>query len=484
VKNDQEESRYSAPDSSEDKTVTDDADVTAKPDNSLAECESSVASSAGWKVRHLKMETVQSVDESGTQGSGNASPVPATTEEESDESGETDEVIILSRLRSQARVLKELGGEIPDEIRHLIDQSASDAASPIVAEDVIAQIERELPPDYSNSDSKGKDKEVTNKRKTLQRSSSSAEHSTKPSSFALIAGYGDGSDQEEESSNNWQSTKNKTSKTKKAPSALSGSSSANIFPIVDYEAQAGSSKDKDVKNAASVSSAAAAGDEKAEETILSGTNESIPSSSKSAESGEVLFPAVNGDSVAPASTESTKLQDSSDHVSSGGVTGAGIEPNLPDSTTNSKAYKRKIRLEIGAVFPSTSVPKPLTSTEHSMPAVATCSEVKTSQPSTTTNTTAASSSVNYSAWAYYNSDPTSGERRGFGFQPVACEDTTEAFPTDCSSNTGKPLSQKKKGIINFVKAETINLPKPEELVSKNTDNAEDEDYIHGEYTGL
>lgn len=487
LKTDHEEGGYSAPDSSEDKTVTDEAEVLIKPDNSVAECESSVANSASWTVSRLKMEAAESMDELGTQGSGNTSPLPPTTEEESDESGETDEGVILSRLRSQARVLKELGGEIPDEIRHLIDQSATEAASPSVAEDVIAQIERELPPDYQNSNNKGEQNSIINKRKTRQGSSSSAEHSPKPTSFALIAGYGDGSDQEEESSNNWQSKKNKPVKIKKLPSVQSGSNSSNLFPILDYDAQAVSSEEKDVKSAASVSSAAAASDMEVEETSISGPNESIPSSSKSSEFGGSLFPAINGDNVAPASTESAKPQVSSEHVSSA-VTGMGLESNLPDSTTSSKAYKRKIRLEIGAIFPSTSVPKPPTSTEYSTPTTATCSEVKTGQPSTTTTTTttAASSTVNYSTWTYYNSDPASGERRGFGFQPVAFEDMTESFPADRSTNadTGKPLSQQKKGIINFIKAETINLPKPEEQVSKNVQNAEEEDHIHGEVRGL
>lgn len=483
LKTDHEEGGYSAPDSSEDKAVTDEAEVLIKPDNIVAECESSVANSAGWTVSHLKMEAAESMDELGTQGSGNTSPLPPTTEEESDGSGETDEGVILSRLRSQARVLKELGGEIPDEIRHLIDQSATEAASPCVAEDVIAQIERELPPDYQNSNNKGEEISITNKRKTKQASSSSAEHSPKPTSFALIAGYGDGSDQEEESSNNWQSKKNKPVKIKKLPLVQSGSNSANLFPIMDYDAQAGSSKEKDVKSVASVSSAVAASDMEVEET--SGPNESIPSSSKSSEFGGSLFPVINGDSVAPASTESTKPQVSSEHVSSA-VTGTGLESNLPDSTTSSKAYKRKIRLEIGAIFPSTSVPKPPTSTEYSTPTAATCSEVKTGQPSTTTTTTAASSTVNYSTWTYYNSDPASGERRGFGFQSVGFEDMTESFPADrsTSADTGKPLSQQKKGIINFIKAETINLPKPEEQMSKNVQNAEEEDHIHGEIRGL
>lgn len=481
LKNDKEESVYSAPDSSEDKTVTNEAEGLTKPDNSVAECESSVVNSADWKVRHSKVEPTDSVDESGTRGSGNTSPVPQTTEEESDGSGETDEGVILSRLRSQARVLKELGGEIPDEIRHLIDQSASEAPSPIVADDVIAQIERELPPDYSSGDNKGEEKYATSKRKT-QGSSCSAEHSPKPTSFALIAGYGDGSDQEEESLNNWQSKKNKTSKPKKS-SAHSESSTANIFPIVNYEAQASVSKQNNVRSVTSVSGAETTVDVVAEEP--SGPNESIPSSSKNSEFGGPLFPAVNGDIVAAASTESTKPQVSSEYVSSG-VTGASLESNLPDSTTNSKACKRKIRLEIGAIFPSTSVPKPPTSTEHSTPAITTCSDVETCQPSTTTTTTAASSTVNYSKWTFYNSDPASGERRGFGFQSVTSEDTAESFPADHSSHAsaGKQLSQQKKGIINFIKAETINLPKTEEQTSKSTPDAEEDNRVHGEVKGL
>jgi hypothetical protein len=481
LKNDQEERGYSAPDSSEDKTVTDEAEGLTKPDNTVAECESSVANSADWRVHHSKMESTDTVDESGARGSGNTSPAPQTTEEESDGSGETDEGVILSRLRSQARVLKELGGEIPDEIRHLIDQSVSEAASPFVADDVIAQIERELPPDYSNGD-KGEEKYISSKRKT-QSSSCNAKHSTKPTSFALIAGYGDGSDQEEESSSSWQSKKNKTSKPKQSPSACSGSSSANVFPIVNYEAQTGTSKQKNGRSVTLVSGAAATVDVEAEET--SGPNESVPSSSKNSEFGGSLFPAVNGDIVAAASTESAKPQVSSEYVSSG-MTGTSLESNLPDSTTNTKAYKRKIRLEIGAIFPSTTVPKPPTSTEHSTAAITTCSDVETCLPSTTTTTTAASSTVNYSTWTCYNSDPTSGERRGFGFQSVTSEDTIEPFPADHSrcASAGKPLSQQKKGIINFVKAETINLPKTEEQTSKNTPDAEEDGHIHGEIKGL
>ncbi|XP_069696596.1 uncharacterized protein DDB_G0284459-like [Periplaneta americana] len=474
LKTDHDENGYSAPDSSEDKTGSDGTASKKKPthevDNSVAECESTIANTAtSWRVHRLKAEALDTVDESGTQGSGNTSPMVATTEEDSDGSAETDEGVILSRLRSQARVLKELGGEIPDEIRHLIDQSVSETASPVV-EDVIAQIERELPPDYSSTENKVSEKEVPDKKKT-QGSSSSAEQSPKPTSFALIAGYGDGSDPEEDSPNYWQSKKNKNVKSKKSPPAQLGSSSSTLFPIVNYEAQ-----EKGLKNAASVS-VAVPSDTDPEDT--SGPSESIPSSSKIHELGGATFSGSNGDTVTPVSTDSVKSQIYSEYVSAS-IAGAGLESNLPDSTTNNKAYKRKIRLEIGSIFPSTSVPKPATSTEQTVSTVATSSEVKTFQPSTTM-TTAASSTVNYSTWTYYNSDPTLCERRGFGFQSVPSEETSDIFQADEGSKIlpGKPLPQQKKGIINFVKAETINLPKPEEQLSKNAQTAVEEN-SHGE----
>lgn len=71
---------------------------------------------------------------------------------------EVDENVILSRLRNQAKILQELGGEVPDEIKELIDQP------------------------YDNSTDGGKEIPVT----------------TEPTSFSLIAGYGDDSEPEEE----------------------------------------------------------------------------------------------------------------------------------------------------------------------------------------------------------------------------------------------------------------------------------------------
>ena len=455
LKNDQDESGYSAPDSSEDKTMTDEAENPTKvnqADNTVAECESSVVNSAtSWRVHRLKMEATESIDDLGNQGSGNTSPMPATTEEESNESGETDEGVILSRLRSQARVLKELGGEIPDEIRHLIDQSVSDSASPVV-EDVIAQIERELPPDYVNNDAKPKEKDISTKKK-VQSSSSSAEHSPKTTSFALIAGYGDGSDQEDDTPTNWQA--------KKTTKMFSGSGSSNssatpLFPIADFEGQAGSSKEKDSKSVSSESTVTVS-EIVVEDSSDNGVSENIPSSSKTLDLNSDILSGSNIESVAPVSTESCKQQDPSEFVSTGG-NGTVLESNLPDSTTNNKAYKRKIRLEIGAIYPTTSMPKQSTSSEQST--TVTSAENKNHQPSTTA-AAASSSSVNYSTWTHYNSDPTSCDRRGFGFQSSSTEEVS-----DYSTSTSSAKSSQKKGIINFVKAETINLPKTEEQVTK------------------
>ena len=72
---------------------------------------------------------------------------------------EADENVILSRLRNQAKILEELGGEVPDEIKELIEQPEDASTSPV----------NEIP--------------------TVKE----------PTSFSLIAGYGDDSEPEEDS---------------------------------------------------------------------------------------------------------------------------------------------------------------------------------------------------------------------------------------------------------------------------------------------
>nr|CAD7407707.1 unnamed protein product [Timema poppensis] len=177
--------------------------------NSIEESESrSSAAAAMWRVRRLKMAAALEPLEEVLDAASSAH----TTEGESDgnDSVETDEGIILSRLRSQAKVLKELGGEIPDEIRHLIDMSTSNA-SPAVADNIIAEIEREIPPDHYKKEEEIvlHQDENSKPRKHRTLSFSSGDNSPKTTSFALIAGYGDDSDNEDKILNDWQAKKEK-----------------------------------------------------------------------------------------------------------------------------------------------------------------------------------------------------------------------------------------------------------------------------------
>lgn len=64
-----------------------------------------------------------------------------SNEDEDDE--ELDDVII-SRLRKKATLLKQLGGEVPKEILSVFDNSKT-------AEDIIAEIEKEIPPDQTDN---------------------------------------------------------------------------------------------------------------------------------------------------------------------------------------------------------------------------------------------------------------------------------------------------------------------------------------------
>nr|CAD7407128.1 unnamed protein product [Timema cristinae] len=206
--------------------------------NSIEESESrSSAAAAMWRVRRLKMAAALEPLEEVQDAASSAH----TTEGESDgnDSVETDEGIILSRLRSQAKVLKELGGEIPDEIRHLIDMSTSNA-SPAVADNIIAEIEREIPPDHYKKEEEIvlHQDENSKPRKHQTLSFSSGENSPKTTSFALIAGYGDDSDNEDKILNDWQAKKEKILK-KRIPklSHVTTERDSSLFPTTKNVSQ-------------------------------------------------------------------------------------------------------------------------------------------------------------------------------------------------------------------------------------------------------
>ncbi|XP_066999168.2 uncharacterized protein [Anabrus simplex] len=402
--NDGQECQHQVPDSSDSHSIPKSSledNITGEPNRS-----------AKWRVNTLK----------GDACSGTSTPVANTTEGESDvESGETDEGVILSRLRSQARILKELGGEIPDEIQHLIEPNTTSVSSPLVAEDVIAQIEKELPPDYKDSD---KEKEVSllHRKKGLS-DVSSADDSPRTSSFALIAGYGDDSEPEEEKK------LNKLAKGKSIPKV------ENRETITSHPE--GEPCASVVESNLSTS-----------ENIELGDVKVCEGSVDTSKTDNLLFPAV-------ANMNSIEISDEPPEKKSSVLEGTLDTANLPDSTTNSKNFKRKKRLDLEGVFPKSSavsVPPAEVKPENNIP----------SQSAVTSSgaAAAASSSVNYTTRTCYNSDPNSGIRRGFGFQSEK-EDSGFLAVDNKQVDVYKGTFVQKKGIINFIKADTLN-PVPEE----------------------
>lgn len=63
-----------------------------------------------------------------------------TSDDDEDENDEEFDDIIIGRLRKKAMLLKQLGGEVPQEILSVFDNSKT-------AEDIIAEIEKEIPAD-------------------------------------------------------------------------------------------------------------------------------------------------------------------------------------------------------------------------------------------------------------------------------------------------------------------------------------------------
>lgn len=85
-----------------------------------------------------------------------------SSDDEDEDDEELDDVII-SRLRKKATLLKQLGGEVPKEIMSVFDNSKT-------AEDIIAEIEKEIPADSNEMitiPSEPKPPEIPNKGKIL-----------------------------------------------------------------------------------------------------------------------------------------------------------------------------------------------------------------------------------------------------------------------------------------------------------------------------
>lgn len=115
-----------------------------------------------FRLKSLKQKA--SDDRSSHSSNEEGEKEESSSEGEDGESEEdVDESSILDRLRSQARVLQDLGGEIPDEIKDLIEPTKE---SPTIEEENQPEVKIDKDP--------------------------------APTSFSLIAGYGDDSDPEDD----------------------------------------------------------------------------------------------------------------------------------------------------------------------------------------------------------------------------------------------------------------------------------------------
>lgn len=147
---------------------------------------------------------------------------------------------LLIKLDKQVQILKNLGGVVPADVKELLKSSLTSADS------LIAMIEMEQPPDHKQdpallSSLKAAEEKIQTAVQKIQAekvtngSDKSSKKEQKPSSFALIAGYGDDSDQDDTADSDTSVTSAQVEKPPKEKS---------LFPILGHEE---SSKD-DMKN--------------------------------------------------------------------------------------------------------------------------------------------------------------------------------------------------------------------------------------------
>nr|XP_018897949.1 PREDICTED: formin-binding protein 4-like [Bemisia tabaci] len=404
-----------------------------------------------------------SSDETKVSGSESATAEIRSDEEESDEEEfDEDESLILSKLRSQAMVLKQLGGEIPDEIKCLIDSENPD----IGIDDIIALIENETPPDHAtnsdcdkssskspSTDEKGSKtvEEVNSPKSVLEGSNPEFSKANQPSSFALIAGYGDDSDQEESSSPP-KSTGSGTGAVKRkalfpidekpnkspVPSKLEISSKPAFkkiklsarakalinASIITAKARATPSIPLSEENTSDVKSDVAACPAPAKEEV---PVDSLPVKDPVTVNQGASSPTVVKEEIKPAPSEKEVKE----------------EKKIQEVTKKNIAVPTVVPVNgIGAIQASSEV-KPSTSS------LATSSKSFKPALSTVSSQSNCYTSVWDSATTY-----AVDEKRGFGFS----DDLKPAPPT--SSSFYRSKSEKKTANIQFIKAETINVNPP------------------------
>lgn len=261
---------------------------------------------------------------------------------------------VLSRLQKHIEKLKDLGGSVPSDIKDLLTSATKSSSSSMTsADNIIALIEMEQPPDHKQDDKlllslKAAEQRVIRAVDRIEAeritngSDKTKSQAQKPSSFALIAGYGDDSDQEEAvDSDTSTSAKDKTVKEK------------TLFPILGHE-------------------------------------DNLKSDTSSKPVGKL--PAVSDATVTLKANVDVPLK-----------------PSLV--LDHGPGQKRKKRLDIGTIVPQPSV----SLNSNTVPEVTDDpSKPKGGTDASTSGT--ASYTTAWSSTSSYSSDPTANDRRGFGFQ--------------------------------------------------------------------
>lgn len=143
-------------------------------------------------------------------GSGSSIDGSNSASDDDSDDGNDDENALLSRLREKAIYLKRLGGVVPDELKSIVDETKT-------VEDIIAEIENELPPDHvgnhlSNTDNTTTAAAATTATIMIQKERKQIDdgcekssvasaidgNSTVSSAISLIADYGNESEPENE----------------------------------------------------------------------------------------------------------------------------------------------------------------------------------------------------------------------------------------------------------------------------------------------
>lgn len=307
------------------------------------------------------------------------------TDTHSTQGDKTIEISLLSRLRQQVKILEDLGGCVPSDVKDLLSSVSKrpDSTPTSLADNIIAMIEMEQPPDHKPDENllsslKAAELRVQKAVQNIQANGiingldKANSASDKPSSFALIAGYGDDSDQEDV-----------TDTSTPGPGNNKPSQERTLFPILGHE---DSSK----------------------------LNVTMSSATKPPNSSEGPGPSKGNSDGLP-------------------------KPSL--IIDPSPGQKRKKRLDIGGVHV-----QPLANRSIS-PSDSTEEPSKSSASAKSGCEVPSSATANYttvwSSTSTYTSDPTANDRRGFGFQVIEEE-------ANLSNRT-------KKGKIQFIKAETINV---------------------------